>query len=101
MFSCAKILTMSAVNVNEKESTTKQSEFDAPRWSVLSFDKCEKSNLTYEEAQRYVANLSQKSSGLCIVTDEAANRLYGSGGKARQQTTEQSEDATKHFAETL
>lgn len=100
-FSYAKIWAMSVANVNEKESTKKLNEFDAPRWSVLSFDKCEKNNLTYEEAQKYAAELSQKSAGLCIVTNEAANRLCGSTGKQARRSTEQSEDATKHFAETL
>lgn len=87
--------------VNGTESTQRTSEFDAPRWSVLSFAKCEKNNLTYEEAQQYLAEMGEKSSGLCIVTDEAAKRMCGLGSQNRRQATQQSEDATKHFAETL
>jgi hypothetical protein len=88
-------------DLNEKMNGQKSSEFDAPRWSVLSFEKCERNNLSYEEAQRFVAEMSDKFSGLCIVTDEAANRMCGSNGMSRRQNQEQSEDATKHFTETL
>lgn len=57
---------------------TKQptNEFDAPRWSVLTFDDCAASGLTYEEAAEFVAKHKGKLIGLCIVTDEAVARLY-------------------------
>jgi hypothetical protein len=45
-------------------------------WSVVSFDKCEASNLTYAEAEQKLNELeAQKVSGLCIVTDETAARI--------------------------
>ena len=45
-------------------------------WSVVSFDKCEASNLTYAEAEQKLSDLeAQKISGLCIVTDEVAARI--------------------------
>ncbi|HVE60122.1 MAG TPA: hypothetical protein VNB22_25125 [Pyrinomonadaceae bacterium] len=47
-------------------------------WSVVSFDKCEASNLTYAEAEQKLTELeAQKVSGLCIVTDETAARIAG------------------------
>jgi hypothetical protein len=47
-------------------------------WSVVSFDKCEASNLTYAEAEQKLGELeAQKVSGLCIVTDETAARIAG------------------------
>ncbi len=52
------------------------SELNQPIWSVVSFEKCIKSSLTYDEALEEMNDLiSQKISGLCIITDEAANRL--------------------------
>ena len=58
------------------EQQASQSELDMPIWSVVSFDKCEASGLTYRDA---VAMLSEKEAsgvyGLCIVTDEAAARI--------------------------
>ena len=45
-------------------------------WSVISFDKCEASGLTYAEAEQKIAELDAKGvSGLCIVTDETADRI--------------------------
>jgi len=50
------------------------------RWSVVSFDKCEASNLTYERAAKKLSELeAAKVAGLCIVTDEAATRMCGTG----------------------
>ena len=61
---------------------TTQTEHDATsellskRWSVISFDTCEASSLTYAEAIRKMAELEHRRiAGLCIVTDEAAARL--------------------------
>jgi len=58
----------------EKKTTgTSQSELDLPQWSVVSFDKCEASGLTYDAASKL---MSEKDTagvyGLCIVTDDAA-----------------------------
>ena len=56
--------------------TKARDELSEPRWSVVSFDNCEASNLTYEQAARKLSELAaQKVSGLCIVTDEAAARI--------------------------
>ena len=60
----------------KKEVNTVGSELDIPRWSVVSFETCEASGLTYHAA---VALLTEKEAagvyGLCIVTDEAAQRI--------------------------
>jgi hypothetical protein len=59
----------------EKQETAK-SELDMPIWSVVSFDACEASGLSYHAAAKL---MSEKEAagvyGLCIVTDEAAARL--------------------------
>lgn len=53
-----------------------KSELLSERWSVISFEKCEASGLTYAEAMRRMAELdNQRIAGLCIVTDEAAARI--------------------------
>lgn len=52
------------------------SELAAMSWSVISFDKREAKNLTYEQAEEKIQELlAQKVSGLCIITDEAAERI--------------------------
>ena len=54
------------------------SELREAFWSVVSFDKCEASNLTYAEAEQKMSELlKQKVSGLCIVTDKTAARIAG------------------------
>jgi hypothetical protein len=56
--------------------TTTESELSASRWSVISFERCEASGLTYEQAAERLRDLEkQKVTGLCIVTDEAAARI--------------------------
>jgi hypothetical protein len=70
---------------NPAEAQTAQDEIvaeDFPNelreaiWSVVSFDRCEASNLTYAEAEQKLGELvAQKVSGLCIVTDETAARI--------------------------
>jgi hypothetical protein len=43
---------------------------------VISFDKCEASGLTHADALMKLAELdAKKVAGLCIVTDEAAERV--------------------------
>jgi len=76
------------------------SEFNAPRWSVISSEHCAASGLSYDEAVKLVRQMSDSTSGLCIVTDQAAGRILESKDK-RKMPDEQSEDATKHFIETL
>jgi hypothetical protein len=52
------------------------SELNAPLWAVVSFEKILKNNLTYDEALELMErSKEQKISGLCIITDEAAQRL--------------------------
>lgn len=53
-----------------------KSELDEPIWSVVTFEKVAASGLTYNEAFEKLEKLkSEKVSGLCVVTDEAAARL--------------------------
>ncbi|CAN5576943.1 hypothetical protein BH10ACI1_BH10ACI1_20970 [soil metagenome] len=72
------------IEADEQESII--NETDAPeevpaelresRWSVISFEKCEANNLTYAEAEQKLEELlAQKVSGLCIVTNEVAERI--------------------------
>ena len=52
------------------------SELAAPIWSVVSYEAVAISNLTYDEAIKWVEKLkAQNVSGLCIVTNEAAERI--------------------------
>ena len=52
------------------------SELDEPNWSVITFDACAASGLTYDEAFEHLKRLeAEKVSGLCIVTDETAKRM--------------------------
>jgi hypothetical protein len=62
---------------NRKETAlNSRSEVLSERWSVVSFDKCEASHLTYADAARKMAELDLKRvAGLCIITDEAAARM--------------------------
>lgn len=61
---------------NQENAEQEKPELREARWSVISFDKCEARNLTYEEAERKIAELeAQKFSGLCIVTDEVATKM--------------------------
>lgn len=51
-------------------------ELSESRWSVVTFERCAANGLTYSEAVEKLKNLqAQKISGLCIVTDEAAQRV--------------------------
>ncbi len=55
---------------------TGKSELDARIWSLITFDRCAASGLTHWEAAEKLEKLkSEKVSGLCIVTDEAAARM--------------------------
>lgn len=62
------------MEAGQEKSKQTTSDFDAPRWSLLSFDTCVASGLTYEEAKKLVAE-KKDAAGLCIVTDEAARRM--------------------------
>ena len=51
-----------------------RSELDLPQWSVVSFDACEGSGLTYSAAVKLLAEREAAGVyGLCIITDEAAS----------------------------
>lgn len=55
-----------------------ESELSAARWAVISFEKCEASGLTYDQAAAKLAELEKrKISGLSVVTDETAARVKG------------------------
>ena len=55
---------------------TNESELELPVWSVVTFDRCAASGLTYADAFEKLEKLkAEKVSGLCVVTDEAAARL--------------------------
>ena len=61
---------------NHQNGGEPESELTSAQWSVVSFDKCEASGLTYADAAKLLAELDEKRvAGLCIVTDEAASRL--------------------------
>ena len=60
----------------QKEVETAVSELDLPLWSVVSFDVCEASGLTYDAAVKLMAEKEAAGVyGLCIVTDETAQRV--------------------------
>ena len=60
----------------KREIDAQGSELDLPRWSVVSFDKCEESGLIYTAAAKLLAEKEAAGVyGLCIVTDEAAKRI--------------------------
>lgn len=70
--------------VEEKENQAKiahgdeefSSELTDPRWSVVSFENCMASSLTYAQAEQKLKELADADfAGLCIVTDEAASRI--------------------------
>jgi hypothetical protein len=78
------------------------SELDQPRWSVVTFNECAASGLSYVEATRLVEQMLDEVPGLCIVTDEAAHKMYGNAKAARVSTNEPAEDLSqKAFQETL
>lgn len=60
----------------ESITATIKSELDEKRWSVVSFDRREAGSLTYAQAVRSMSELDQNGvAGLCIVTDEAGERI--------------------------
>jgi len=67
---------------NKTETAAKEfsSEINSALWSVVSFEKRIAKNLTYAEAAKKMKSLAAKKvSGLCIVTDEAAQRILVNG----------------------
>ncbi|MEP6787510.1 MAG: hypothetical protein ABJB40_03705 [Acidobacteriota bacterium] len=52
------------------------SELSEARWSVISFERREAGSLTYSRAVTLLLQLdADRVAGLCIVTDEAADRI--------------------------
>ncbi len=63
-------------NGKAKSETNSASELRDLRWSVVTFDGCAAKNLSYEQAEQKLRELvAQDMSGLCIVTDEAAENI--------------------------
>ena len=61
---------------NAASSKSFANELNEPRWSVVTFELCAASNLTYAEAAQELEKLyAKKIAGLCIVTDEAAEKV--------------------------
>lgn len=61
-----------------KQDTEKrrESELETARWAVISFERCEATGLTYEQASEKLAELEKQSiAGLCVVTDETGARV--------------------------
>ena len=59
-----------------KKTDDAVSELNEPRWSVVSFEERAAQNLTYADAARKLAELAaRKVAGLCVITDEAAERI--------------------------
>ena len=53
-------------------------ELEQRRWSVISFNKCEVRGLSYDNAAAKMAELYDAGIvGLCLVADEAAERMCG------------------------
>jgi hypothetical protein len=79
------------------------SELDQPLWSVITFNECAASGLNYAEAKRLIEQMQDEVPGLCIVTDEAARKMYGEARvSARAKRNEPAEDLSqKAFQETL
>jgi hypothetical protein len=51
-------------------------ELGEPRWAVVTFESCAAKDLTYEQAFQKMQELKEQNvSGLCIVTNEAAERI--------------------------
>ncbi|CAN5625523.1 hypothetical protein BH24ACI2_BH24ACI2_04610 [soil metagenome] len=55
-------------------------ELGEPRWSVVSFENCVETGLTYDEAAQKLKKLAAEDVlGLCVVTDEATAKILNSG----------------------
>lgn len=68
--------TAQQTEVAPTENEAVLSELHQPIWSVVSFEEVIKNGLTYDEALNEMERLiSEKVSGLCIITDEASARL--------------------------
>lgn len=65
-----------AQTTNEVSADFFSIELSAPCWSVITFELCAAKNLSYDEAAKKLQELNRRGiSGLCIVTDEAGERV--------------------------
>jgi hypothetical protein len=56
--------------------TAEPNELDEPRWSVVSFERCEASHLTFAQAAEKMSELDAAGvAGLCLVTDDVGARV--------------------------
>lgn len=69
----------------ETELNEQLSELESPRWSVVTFEKSVASGLTYQEAAGFVAAHKDKTPSLCIITDDAARRMFQVTDKMRRE----------------
>lgn len=52
------------------------SELNQPIWAIVNFEKCEINDLSYAEAVQKLIELEKKGVfGLCLVTNDAAQRV--------------------------
>lgn len=66
-------MTDAAEKVSDEKAL---SELDLTQWSVVSFDECEASGLTYAAAVKLLDQLAASGVyGLCIVTDDVASKV--------------------------
>lgn len=95
-------MSVSSKEAVEADEPLPFSEFDQPRWSVISMDDCAASGLSYTEAARLVKQMSEEVTGLCIVTDAAARKMCGNGTAKTRKAKEPDEDLSqKSFADIL
>lgn len=67
---------MAEKNKKKPVPTDAVSELSEPLWAVLTFESCAARDLTYDEAVAIMTELeSRKTTGLCIVPIEVADRL--------------------------
>ncbi|MGB7070837.1 MAG: hypothetical protein WBD22_15200 [Pyrinomonadaceae bacterium] len=73
-------MTEQARSAAGKQIYESHSELDKRLWSVVSFARLEAKSMTYTEAMNRLAALdSERVAGLCVVTDEAAERVRPAG----------------------
>ena len=76
MLTSIYIAMTEAVQESVQTETAEVTELEDRRWAVISFDKVEGGNLSYNEASRLLADLDARGvTGLCVVTDHVAARL--------------------------
>ena len=71
------IIMLQAVKESDfPQVSTHDSELDEPIWTVISFERVEQRGLKYSEAVLNMSGLESRGvAGLCIVTNEAADRI--------------------------